>query len=298
MYVRLTKIDIKRKRLIVMKSKIIIAVIMGILLCGCVSNSIVMDKEGNIIKQSSWNQNANGPLWISELEDPIEGHAMIVFFRKPIKDKIVDPEKLYVNGKFITDMKQYGFYPLHIKAGHYTFTLGSGNPKNVKYKDIQVISGEIKSGDYFHVEIDNYVEDMGRFSADAPGFFYAKGDLSTNKNFSAYKQTDDPLCYYIDYRLSATKKKDMVGLVKLKQEKIVNTTVIKKQSVLDGISGFTEGIENSSIKSNELLKNGLAGVAVMVIPKLIEKSITGEYTDDYLEYIGTTNGYTMDYLID
>ena len=281
-----------------MKSKIIIAVIMGTLLCGCVSNSIVMDKEGNIIKQSSWNQNANGPLWISELEDPIEGHAMIVFFRKPIKDKIVEPEKLYVNGKFITDMKQYGFYPLHIKPGHYTFTLGSKNPRNVKYKDIQVISGEIKSGDYFHIEINNYVEDIGRFSADAPGFFYAKGDLNTNKNFSAYKQTDDPLSYYIDYRLSATKKKDMVGLVKLKQTKITTSSGIEKQSVIDGTSGFVEGIKDSSFQSKDLLEGGLAGVAVTMIPRLIEKSITGEYTDDYLEYIGTTNGYTMDYLID
>ena len=266
---------------------------------GCMSYSQIMDSNGDVSLKLSANQNANGALWISELEEPSEGNAVIVFFRPPIKDKTVSPEKLYANGKFVTDMKQYGFYPLHIKEGKYTFTLGSSNPENVQYKKIQAISGNIKAGESVYIEIGSYVSEIGRFSAVAPGFFYCFGDYSTNNGFSSYKQNDDALTEYIDYRLSATRRADIQGLVNLKYKKDNDNALdITKKEYLAGVEGALSNLNAENLIKSNILKDGVEGAIVTVLPSLIEKSITGEYTDDYLEYIGTTNSYDMNYLFE
>ena len=287
------------------KSSILIVLSIGFLLNGCANRSYVMNEDGEVVKSLSLNLNANGAYWYSEYEYPIKDHGVIVFFRRAFGgDYVIEPEKLYVNGKFLTDMKQYGVYPFHVKPGKYTFTIGSPNPQEVLFKDTQVLSGELKAGELFYVELKNKKLSSGTTYIDAAAYFSRRLFYDILKipdvGFSAYKQSDSPLLSD-DYRLSATKKRDVMGLSRLKKENdTTNSSASTRKNTLEnGASGMLEGVKKSAENNGaDILKNGLAGAVVLAIPTMIKNSATEKNDDDYLEYIGTRTGYTMDYLFD
>ena len=287
------------------KSSILIVLTICFLLNGCVSRDYIMNKEGEVVKSTFINQNANGALWLDNIEYPKKGYGTIVFYRiRFMSDTVLESEKLFANGKFVTDMKQFGFYPFHAKAGHYTFTLGDAAPEDVYYKDDQVISGELKDGDLFYVELGGKIKSSIGLTVDAPATFkkmksFNSNRYSASKGFSAYSRTHNSL-FREDYRLSATNKRDIQGLVKLKKDTTVNSPYeIKKQTVVDGATGMLEGVKNSVANNGaDLLSNGIEGAVVLAIPSIVKGSATSEFEDDYLEYIGTKNGYDMDYIFE
>lgn len=290
------------------KNVALISLIIVFLLNGCVSRDYIMNKKGEVVKSTFINQNGNGALWLQDREYPKKGYGTIVFFRSPfMSDRVLEPEKLFANGKFVTDMKQFGFYPFHAKAGHYTFTLGDAAPEDVYYKDDQVISGELKDGDIFYVELGGKIK-MSIFSRNARATFkklspyHIKFNVNrypASEGFYPYSRTHNNL-FRKDYRLSATNKRDIQGLVKLKKDTTVNSAfVIEKQTVLDGATGMLEGVK-ASVSNNgaDMLSNGIEGAVVLAIPSMIKASATSEFKDDYLEYVGTKNGYDMDYIFE
>jgi len=283
------------------KSSILIVLTIGFLLNGCVSRDYIMNKKGEVVKSTFINQNANGAIWLSEYDYPKKGYGTIVFYRVPIYTDlhIVQSAELFANGKFVTDLKQHGFYPLHVKAGDYTFTIDEPNPEDVSEKDKQVISGKLNDGDLFYVELNSKLISSSNLSIDPPLYFTKEIKDGLDNDLSAYKKTDKRL-YYEDYRLSAARESDIKGLVKLRYDKSKsNNLEIDKQTIVDGSTGVLEGMK-SSVESagGNLLSNGIQGGILMAIPSMIKGSVTSEFEDDYLEYIGTQNGYDMDYLFE
>lgn len=114
----------------------VLAVLLGTILSGCATTSNL-----NALSESKrpyeTTRIANGPKM--KFEAPDAGKSLIYLSFPRTKNKITsNVVDVFMNGKYITSMRERGFYPIHVMPGDYTLTLDS---KDISGKSVYKVSG-------------------------------------------------------------------------------------------------------------------------------------------------------------
>lgn len=251
---------------------------------GCASSSGV--QPGGFSLKSA----ANGPI-LEKIEEPTNGNALIYVYRmyppKALSKYFQETQKLFVNGKFVTDLREDGFYPLHVRPGHYVITINDADPKDCDAN--KVIVGDVEAGKVYYAKEVIDTKDKGL----SYGASFTSKKLSTNKKHAKT---------IIGLKLTASKKEDIIALVGLKKElseyKIDDET--KKSAAIGGtnavldttkatIKNIGDGVK---VLGDDMAKVAGAGIVFGIIGNHMT-SKSDAYKD--LIYKGISN-YDMNYL--
>lgn len=232
---------------------------------------------------------ANGPM-LEKIEEPTNGNALIYVFRVfPKNSKYLNKyQSLYVNGKFVTDFREDGFYPLHVRPGHYSITINNADPKDCD--ENKVIVGDVEAGKVYYAQAMIDVKDK---------FVNGYGASFISKKLTISEKAHK---YLIGTKLTASKKEDIIALVGLKKElsEYEINSETKKSATIGGTNAILD-TTNATIKNtgdsvkvlgDDMAKAAGAGIVFGIIGNHIT-SKSDAYKD--LVYKGIAN-YDMNSL--
>ena len=278
---------------------------------------------------------ANGPM-LTKMEKPSKGNTLIYIYREYNNHTGYAQlsEELYANGMFITELRADGFYPLHIRPGKYTFTLGDEDVEDVEDNNKFTLKAE--EGKVYVIIAKMDYDDKGprgygaEFQLEQPVLNYTDAKRKSKKYFDEFNtpyyktkagkklrnimiKVDDKyttLKYtdaLITSKLTSSRDQDIEHLVSTIEEykKMIKQKKDNKYIKYGAVAGTINALNTNAITSNatgsgvdidtnNLAQNLGSGLAVGFVASGI-MSKSSAYQD--LHYNGISN-YDMNYLFE